>query len=73
MPTEHSDLGMVVVDCGFGYFNCTAGGCIDISVVCDGSYNCREDGDHSDEEGCRTFYELYYKSRQHCLFYVTFH
>ena len=52
---EHSDLGMIVTNCGFGFFNCTGGGCIDIIVVCDGTYDCPEDGDQSDEEQCRTF------------------
>ena len=40
-------------ECGFGFFNCSAGGCIDINLVCDGSYDCLRDGDNSDEEGCR--------------------
>ena len=51
--THSHTSGDVVGECGFGFFNCSAGGCIDINLVCDGSYDCLEDGDNSDEEGCR--------------------
>ena len=43
----------MVGECGFGFFNCSAGGCIDVNLVCDGTNDCLEDGDNSDEEGCR--------------------
>lgn len=37
--------------CGFGMFNCTNGGCININLVCDGDVDC--ESDESDEEDCR--------------------
>ena len=47
----------MVGECGFGFFNCSAGGCIDINQVCDGLSDCQQDGDMSDEEGCRKLRE----------------
>ena len=45
--------GDVIGECGFGFFNCSSGGCIDINQVCDGRPDCLVIGDNSDEEGCR--------------------
>ena len=45
------DVGEVMGECGFGFFNCSHGGCININNVCDGILDCT-DGDHSDESDC---------------------
>ena len=53
--TQHCMLLLIFAaisfPCGFGFFNCTTIGCININLLCDNSVDCPADS--SDEDDCR--------------------
>ena len=55
-----------VDDCErFSMFNCSKGGCVKATLVCDGTRDCPHEDDDSDED-CRT----YYTCVQHVLYII---